>query len=51
MSDKYKATDIDKAYFVTTTVVDWIDLFTRKSMKDIIVNSLKHCQKNKGLVV
>jgi REP element-mobilizing transposase RayT len=51
VSDKYKATNIDKAYFVTTTIVGWIDLFTRKSMKDVITNSLKYCQENKGLVI
>lgn len=51
MSDKYKATDTNKAYFITTTVVDWIDLFTRKSMKNILVDSLKYCQKNKGLMI
>jgi REP element-mobilizing transposase RayT len=39
----------DKANFVTLTVVDWIDVFTRKNHKLSIINSLKHCQKNKGL--
>jgi REP element-mobilizing transposase RayT len=51
MSDQYKATDPDKAYFITTTIVDWIDLFTRKSMKDVIVDSLRYCQKEKGLII
>lgn len=39
----------DKANFVTLTVVDWIDVFTRKNHKLSIINSLKHCQQNKGL--
>jgi hypothetical protein len=26
MSDKYKMRDVDKAYFVTLTVVGWIDI-------------------------
>lgn len=51
MSDQYKATDPDKAYFVTCTIVDWIDLFTRRSMKDVIVDSLMYCQQKKGLVI
>ncbi|MEQ8928164.1 MAG: transposase [Fulvivirga sp.] len=38
-------------YFVTSTVVHWIDLFTRKELKYIITNSLKYCQSNKGLVI
>ena len=33
MSDKYKIYDKEKAYFVTLTVVDWIDVFTRKEQK------------------
>ena len=33
MSDKYKIRDNDKAYFVTLTIVGWIDVFTRKEQK------------------
>jgi putative transposase len=51
MSDKYKIRDIDKAYFVTLTVVGWIDVFTRKNHKLLVVDSLKYCQQNKGLVI
>ncbi|WP_425392406.1 REP-associated tyrosine transposase [Ekhidna sp.] len=36
-------------YFLTLTVVDWVDIFTRPVYKNIIVDSLKYCQKNKGL--
>ena len=39
----------DKTYFMTMTVVDWIDLFTRVKQKQLIVDSLKYCQENKGL--
>jgi hypothetical protein len=51
MSDKYKIRENDKAYFVTLTIVDWIDVFTRKEQKLMIVDSLKYCQENKGLVI
>jgi REP element-mobilizing transposase RayT len=51
MSDKYKIYDIDKAYFVTLTTVGWIDVFTRSNHKLLIVDSLKYCQQNKGLVI
>ena len=40
-----------EVYFVTDTVVDWIDIFTRTSYKHIILDSLVYCQKNKGLIV
>jgi REP element-mobilizing transposase RayT len=49
MSDKYKIYDQDIAYFVTLTVVDWVDVFSRKSHKLTIVESLKFCQERKGL--
>ena len=39
----------DKTYFMTMTVVDWIDLFTRVKQKQLIVDSLEYCQENKGL--
>jgi REP element-mobilizing transposase RayT len=51
MSDKYKMHDPDAAYFVTVTVVDWIDIFTRPKYKHIIIDSLKYCQKNKDLEI
>jgi putative transposase len=51
MSDKYKIRDLDNAYFVTHTVVDWIDVFTRKNHKQLMIDALSYCQKNKGLVI
>lgn len=38
-------------YFITTTVIDWIDIFTRPKYKHIIIQSLEYCQKNKGLKI
>ena len=32
-------------------MVDWIDLFTRKEYKHILLNALKHCQQEKGLLI
>jgi len=51
MSEKYKIWDQRKAYFLTLTVVGWIDVFTRKSHKLTIVESLQYCQKEKGLTL
>ena len=51
MSDKYKIWDQKKTYFLTLTVVGWIDVFTRKNFKMIIIDSLQYCQKHKGLVL
>ncbi len=38
-------------YFITLTVVDWVDIFTRPVYKHIIVDSLKYCQKERGLII
>ena len=49
MSTKYKAREPNAAYFVTLTITDWIDVFTRLRQKYLIINSLAYCQKEKGL--
>jgi len=41
--------DQQSMYYLTFTVVGWIDIFTRQSYRDIVIESLKHCQQNKGL--
>ena len=51
MSEKYKFRDPEGLYFVTCTVVHWIDLFTRKEFKHLLIDSLKHCQMKKGLII
>lgn len=50
-ADNYLITDQNANYFVTFTVVEWIDIFTRKEYKIEIVNSLNYCVKNKGLII
>lgn len=39
----------DKTYFLTLTVIDWIDVFTRANHKMLLIDSLKFCQQEKGL--
>ena len=41
----------DKAYFLTLTIVNWVDVFTRINHRDAIIESLKYCQVNKGLEI
>jgi putative transposase len=36
-------------YFLTLTVVDWVDVFTRPAYRHILLDSLKYCQQHKGL--
>jgi len=49
MSSGYRISDQSKTYFLTFQIVGWVDLFTRKIYRDIVIDSLKYCQKNKGL--
>ena len=51
MALKYKITDQQSFYFVTFTVVEWVDAFTRDQYREIFLDSVKHCQTNKGLIV
>lgn len=51
MSRKYKIRDQDALYFVTFTVVNWLDVFIRTEYRDIFLESIRYCQKNKGLEV
>jgi putative transposase len=50
MSEKYK-TYPNGTFFVTLTVVGWIDVFTRADYGELIVDSLNHCIERKGLKV
>ncbi|MFY0653056.1 MAG: transposase [Cyclobacteriaceae bacterium] len=49
--DKYKISDQHARYFMTLTVVNWIDIFSRREYKDIVVDSLNYCTQNKGLEI
>jgi len=40
-----------EVYFVTDTVVDWVDIFSRPRYKHIIIESLQYCQEHKGLII
>lgn len=51
MSSKYKFYDPDGIYFITYSVVDWVDVFTREEYRKILLDSWKHCQEKKGLVI
>ena len=51
MSEKYKVRNPNALHFITITIVGWIDLFIRRDYKDIVLESLKFCQKEKGLKI
>ncbi len=45
----YRIKDENELYFLTFSTVEWIDVFTNKKYRDIVVDSLSYCQKEKGL--
>ena len=49
MSIKYKFRNQEQLYFISFAVVYWIDLFIRNEYKDILLDSWKYCQANKGM--
>jgi len=51
MSEKYKIRDQERIYFITFAVIHWVDVFTRGEYKDVVVESLQFCQKEKGLEI
>ena len=51
MSTGYQIVEQESMHYVTFQIIDWIDLFTRKVYRDIIIDSLKFCQQNKELEI
>ena len=47
----YRIINQNALHFVTFTIVGWIDVFTRRKHKDIVIESLKLCLKEKGLLI
>jgi REP element-mobilizing transposase RayT len=50
MSEKYK-TESNGLYFVSFSVIGWIDVFIRREYQEILIESINYCQKNKNLKI
>lgn len=51
MASRYRPGDDSLPHFVTFTVVGWVDVFSREVYKEIFVDSLKYCIKEKELIL
>ena len=51
MRSRYSIIDSEGIYFLTSTIVQWIPLFTSRDAFDIVIDSLEFCRKEKGLRV
>ncbi len=44
----YRIGDQNALHFITIATVYWLDLFTMRRMKDILIDSFQYCRQNKG---
>ncbi len=51
MRSRYHAREPDRSYFVTSTIVEWLPVFTTTACCDIVVRSLEYCRQHKGLAI
>jgi putative transposase len=51
MSTKYRFGEQSDVYFTTSTVAAWQDVFTRDIYRNVLLDSIRFCQRNQGLVV
>ena len=47
----YNIQQQDLPHFMTFTVVDWADIFSRKNYRDLILESFNFCRKEKGMIL
>lgn len=51
MPTGYQIKNQEGCHYLTLQVVDWIDVFSRKIYRDILIDNLRYCQQNKGLEI
>ena len=51
MALEYSVKDQGAVHFVTFTVRRWVDVFSRSTYCELLLDSLKYCQENKGLEI
>ncbi len=50
-SDGYKIRNQQATHFLTFTIEGWIDIFSRKDYRNIVLECFKFCQENKQLKI
>ena len=48
---RYRITNQKGLNYLTLTVVGWIDVFSRAAYRDIVIDSLDYCRREKGLMI
>ncbi len=49
MPQGYQIQNPAAVYYLTLQVIDWVDVFTRKTYRDIVLESLTYCRQHKSL--
>ncbi len=47
----YKIRNQAAIHFITFAVVEWVDVFTRKDYRDMVLDSIRFCQQEKGMLL
>ncbi len=48
---EYRKTTANELFYVTLTTVGWIDVFSRDSCKQLLIENLQYCQQQEGLEI
>lgn len=51
MPSKYIISDHQSPHFISFATVQWVDVLSRPIYKDIIIDSLRYCQQEKGMIL
>ena len=51
MRSRYRIHDANAAHFITSTIVEWLPVFTSNACREIMVRSLAFCREHKQLRV
>jgi REP element-mobilizing transposase RayT len=51
MRSRYVIHDAHSAYFITSTIVEWLPVFSSAACCDIVVRALLHCREHKALCI
>ena len=51
MRSRYRINTENAAHFITSTIVEWLPVFTTAACCDVVVRSFEYCRQHKGLRV
>lgn len=47
----YKIRNQHDTHFITFAVTEWVDVFSRQLYRDVLLDSIRYCQHNKGMLL